>query len=266
VLCPLSAKVQTPANFHILSYNISGYSHYKKPKEYSALEKFLSDSKAEVICLQEFFPPEYKNKSKRQLRNFKKTAFLEEYPFQFVSAFPPLIGVATFSKFPIIAKGILFEGKNTHNRGIFTDIVIGKDTLRIINVHLESNQLNWFELFTSEHNFVKALHIIKKKQPIRSKQTILLKRFIKESPYKSIITGDFNEFPLSYTYFAFKRFLKNGFEEKGRGLGVSFRPGKSFLRIDHQFFSKGIEINSYKTISDAPYSDHVPIEGGYSIY
>ena len=44
-------------------------------------------------------------------------------------------GLAIFSKFPIVTSGIVWQEPGIHHAGIFTDIKIREDTIRVYNVH-----------------------------------------------------------------------------------------------------------------------------------
>ena len=56
---------------------------------------------------------------------------------------------------------------------------------------------------------------------IQQKQVELIKKSIKKSPYKVILSGDFNNTAFSYIYKELSRDLNDSFKEKGNGFGLS---------------------------------------------
>src|SRR5690606_25860510 len=47
-------------------------------------------------------------------------------------------GLAIFSKYPIVNKGSIKFGALTQNHGMFADLKMGEDTVRVYNFHLQS--------------------------------------------------------------------------------------------------------------------------------
>jgi endonuclease/exonuclease/phosphatase family metal-dependent hydrolase len=174
-----------------------------------------------------------------------------------------MLGVATFSKHPIINSGVIFWGQKKHNKGVYADIKIGKDTLRVVNVHLESNLQPWSSI--KGKNIVVALKVFVRNQQTRSIQAELVAQFVENSNLPTIVTGDFNETQFSYAYFRLRGLLKNTFEEKGKGLGATFRPKTVYLRIDHQFYSPDLQLESFEVLPDLELSDHAPLISRYSV-
>ena len=119
-------------------------------------------------------------------------------------------GIATFSSYPVIGKGIIhFE--NSYNASINTDVKINGDTLRIFNNHLQSvhlraknySFLDSLRLRYNEQQMEEILdisHRLKDAFVKRSKQADLISGKIAESPYPVIVCGDFNDTPVSYSY------------------------------------------------------------------
>jgi endonuclease/exonuclease/phosphatase (EEP) superfamily protein YafD len=73
-----------------------------------------------------------------------------------------------------------------------------------------------------------------------------------------VLTGDFNDTPISYTYNRLTRILKDSFDEAGSGIGSTYRGPLFGLRIDYVMHSSELKARSYKT-SEAGYSDHRPV-------
>lgn len=226
---------------------------------------------ADIKCVQELFNVDYITQF-RMIQKFRKT-----HPYYtYVHSTPGndkgqgSIGLAIFSKYPIIRKEEKHWAIN-HNGLLSADIVIGKDTIRIINAQLRSMGVRVNRVLDAGEDKEKAkkeaktiYHQLKEGFSDRIIQMIELESWIKSSPYPIILAGDFNEVPYGYAYGRTRKYLKNAFEEKGRGFGFTYHRSPGFLRIDNQFFDdRYFEIKRFKTFSEVPYSDHYPIWGEY---
>lgn len=226
---------------------------------------------ADIKCVQELYNADYIP----QYRMIKKFRDTHKY-YTYVHSTPGndkgqgSIGLAIFSKYPIIRKEEKHWAIN-HNGLLSADIVIGKDTIRVINVQLRSMGVRVNKVLDAGEDKEKAkkeaktiYHQLKEGFSDRIIQMIELETWIKASPYPIILAGDFNEVPYGYAYGRARKYLKNAFEEKGRGFGFTYHHSPGFLRIDNQFFDdRYFEIKRFKTFSDLPYSDHYPIWGEY---
>ena len=81
---------------------------------------------------------------------------------------------------------------------------------------------------------------------------------INTSQYPTIICGDFNDTPMSYTYYSLAKKHKDTFREAGSGFGASFVPLWPLLRIDYILFPQEYECIKHTT-HKIKYSDHYPI-------
>lgn len=248
----INETLDPKCDFTVLSYNVSGYNIARELGFKENLARVISRKNTDFVCLQEFFPE-------------KGGPFLETlYPYQVVSAKKNVVGVTIFSKYPIIHSGLVFEGRSDFNKGIFADVLVKGQLLRIVSVHFESNNLKKGNPFFPLKKVLRNAYWLKETSEIRSTQVSKLIAFIDSTSFPLIVAGDFNETPYSYVYQNMKKKLNNAFEEKGNGFGFTFLPNKAFLRIDHQFFEpRKLLINNFKTFDTINISDHVPILGCY---
>ncbi len=185
------------------------------------------------------------------------------------------IGLALFSQFPIIKEysRIWDRGNQPNINGyVCADIVIGSDTIRVLNVHLWSmgvrteNALDAFihaDLSEFVYEIFDTISRLKLGFEKRKEQIEEVESFVAGSRYPVIICGDFNEIPFGYSYGKLKLNFRNAFEEAGEGLGFTLNRHPYFVRIDQQFFSSDWYIKSFKTMSDITFSDHFPVIGEY---
>ncbi|VBB48268.1 Endonuclease/exonuclease/phosphatase [uncultured Paludibacter sp.] len=256
----------------ILSYNTMATAKMKKHngEKINPVIKYILDSDADIVCLQEFAVSE--NESQFNEEDFQK--YFSKYPYQHrknkLNRWNMHQGIITLSKYPIINKqDIPYDAK--FNLSIYSDIVIGKDTVRVINNHLESNRITARDMqqtaelredFNSD-KFADITKYLSEKLSLASKVRALqadkIARIRKETPYKLIICGDFNDVPSSYAYTKVKGNLNDAFCETETGLGWTFNRSFFRFRIDYIFYDNSFASVNYKR-GNLRASDHYPIQ------
>ncbi len=273
-------EVKTSENlaFKVLSYNTQLFAAHdyfskgSKEKPRQALE-WIKESRADILCLQEFYNQDGNNdfNAISQLAVEGYNSYMTPL-FRLNHNWQGFYGVAIFSKFPILySKEIVFS-RNNLNKGVYADLLIGSDTVRVFNIHLQSMSIqpdslgdkkNLSDLKADSKDTFKRL---KRGFVSRSKQIALVDWYVRNSPYPVIVCGDFNDIPYSYTYQRLRKRLNNAFEEAGNGFGFTLKSSKLFfLRIDNQFYDKRLNVRSFQTHREVPYSDHFPISAVYSV-
>ncbi len=254
--------------FSVLSYNVRVFNSYadleaEKPNSAAHIRAWVAKNEATIQCLQEFY--HVKDSPAQDMIQ----ALATKRGYYFHAGLPHLLdtptgyfGLIILSKYPIIKRGELpFELRNSnYQAGIWADVLRGKDTIRIVNVHLESivlhGEQSWSAIAASlSYSFSK-----------RATQIKQLTDFVKKTRHKIILVGDFNDLPYSYTYQALKRQLYNAFEVCGAGFGFTHQGvGKfpNWLRIDNQFYGNGLTCLAYQTVHQQQDSDHLPIIAVY---
>lgn len=251
-----SNNTQHKSGVSLISYNVKSFSKSSKNKKENIFS-FLKEQDADIICFQEYNNRLYKKAGQKLLKR--------KYPYSQINK--KKRETAIFSKYPIIyKKDISFDMKH-HCSGILSDVVVDKDTVRILNVHLQSNSIsvsNQTELerivSNEKHNYKVLKHISSKiyhASKKRLQQVQILRELIAASPYKVILCGDFNDTPLSYAYELISKDLSDSFAKKGYGSGATYQRGIIDVRIDYVF-------SKFKTLDfqvlTVPYSDHFPIK------
>lgn len=257
--------------FSVLSYNVSefGREPYRQgrvPDKATLLTEWVLKHPAGIKCFQEFYADDqnsvYRMVDRLEQAGYPYHAFLK--PKQSGS-----IGVATFSRYPI-----LNEGKyafSSFNGMLWADIKVNNDTIRVINVHLQSMGIRVRRVLTKkEMADVKAetrtvLGALKVGFTARQHEVRLVEEQIAQSPYPVIVTGDFNDTPYSVVYERLRRQLPNAFEDAGHGFGFTLNRAPKTIRIDNQFYDPRLQVLDFETHRDLPYSDHYPVEGQYVV-
>jgi endonuclease/exonuclease/phosphatase family metal-dependent hydrolase len=270
-----AAEPSPEHTFKVLSYNARMFNLYEDKKKFRSNEiiSWVVDNDADIKCIQEF----YNKDNSKTFNTITKLSGKTDYRYYMTPLFEGLsnkrgfLGVAIFSRHPIVGYGDIDFGKRNLNKGVYADIKINTDTVRIFNVHLHSMSIRTDSLFTIDdyanfkENYLDAIRRLKRGFITRDKQISVLEQHIKASPHKVIVCGDFNDVPYSYTYQKMKGMLNNAFEEAGRGFGFTYNGKIFFLRIDNQFVDERLQVMNFRTHRNIPYSDHFPITATYSL-
>lgn len=256
--------------FKVVSYNVRLFNYFENKNNTSSETRvlsFLKTQQPDILCLQEFFilgDPDQKDQTVKNALSGKYYSHMKVIG----NGRNRYYGIATYSKFPIIRKGeIIHPGSSSLS--IFSDIVIKKDTFRIFNNHLQSFRLksmerSFFEEMTTpyENETIGEIRNIsvslRKGFVLRALQAQAVKVMIDLSPYPVIVTGDFNDTPVSYTYRKIRKGLNDSFVTSGYGAGFTYRGNYPPNRIDYILYDNALESRHFD-ITKVKYSDHYPI-------
>ena len=269
----INFKNNEKGRFSVLSSNVrifNVYSHLRDPDFSSSKEmiRWIKNNKADILCLQEF----YSNNSKElNSLNIIGSKYRYRYFVPFITIGNAKWGMVIFSKFPIVGRGDIKFREKSNNQILFCDIKIGRDTIRVYNIHLQSMSIDEGDIVNSKFDdeskdkLINVLLRYKNGSIQRSRQIKKLVQHIQSCPYKTIVCGDLNELPYGYAYEQLSDLLDNSFQKAGTGFGFTYNGKLSFLRIDNQFADKKLEVNSFKVHNEIKYSDHYPVSASYSI-
>lgn len=247
------------------SFDFKKYSHNDTASGYG----YILAQNADIVFLQEFATS---NKSKHITNEDIKTIF-KDYKYQYIwfqkNTASLQSGMAIFSKFPI-EKAQNIDIHSKYNSAVFADIKINDSIYRFINLHLESNKITAVDNARLEDvidnpggkNVPETTKFLTQKlseaAKIRAKQADIIAELIKKTPYKSIVCGDFNDVPLSYTYSTVKDGLNDAFVKSGKGLGLTYDRGFYKFRIDYILYNKNLKTSDLQ-VDKQKYSDHYPV-------
>ncbi|MFN8134538.1 MAG: endonuclease/exonuclease/phosphatase family protein [Bacteroidales bacterium] len=266
----------------VMTYNVRLFDLYNWRSESSkstrsAIFDLVKSESADILCLQEYYSGAGKH------ADFADSISLKAgYKYRNIELINKdnvglPYGLAIFSKYPIVGTKKLVFPNSKVNFCQSCDVKIGKDTIRVLNLHLESikfgkEDYNFVsEITTTPSNndkFKKGSWAILSKMKFayikRASQIEKVAEYIKTSPYPVIFCGDFNDTPVSYSYRQINNELDDAFVNAGLGLGQTHTNMIPLLRIDYIFHSKRMKCIEYKTI-EKDYSDHFPVYARFSM-
>ena len=96
----------------------------------------------------------------------------------------------------------------------------------------------------------------------RAPQADAVATFVKKHLDKNIpviLCGDFNDNPISYSYYTISKVLNDSYKSSGNGIGWTYNENRMYFRIDHIFASNEFEPYGAKVDKSIKNSDHYPI-------
>ena len=261
-----SEKIQNIGNAHnikLITYNVGRFSARKedgKTREGISNEifTFLKKENPDIVCLQEVWV-----KDMRTVKAyFSKMMPGYQYRYCLSHGANGNFGNVTFSRFPIIDSGKLTFDKSA-NMAIYTDIESDSGLFRVYNCHFESYNISLPHLVkslgTDHHKVLKETgDKLEASITRRPEQVNKVLNNINSSQKTSIVCGDFNDTPMSYTYNQLMKGRKDSFVEAGDGFGATYDYMWPALRIDYALFPEEYNVFSHY-ICKVGYSDHYPV-------
>jgi len=278
LVCSPQIRTYIPFNFatetvpegsiKILSYNVMSFNHLEKTKGKNPILSYLAGSGADILCLQEYST----SGDRKYLTDQDVKKALKAYPYQSIHRQRKGdVKLACFSKFPILSAEVI-EYKSDYNGSMKYTLKVNKDTLTLINNHLESNKLTKedreiYEDMLKDPNrknvktgFRQLVRKLAEASAIRASQVDSVAKAVAESRRPTaIVCGDFNDCPISYTHRILTEELDDAFTRSGNGLGISYHLNKFYFRIDNILISHNLKAFNCTVDRSVKASDHYPV-------
>jgi endonuclease/exonuclease/phosphatase family metal-dependent hydrolase len=274
---------QSPGALRILQWNVTRWdemsNRHKEGKSYRLkMFDYIKKQDADVLCFQEFFEsktPDFPSSNVPYITN------ILNYPYHYFVVDldwwqgKMQHGMAIFSRYPIVDSSRVhyastYKGKKGESL-IRVTLNVNGQKINVFTTHLQS-----FQFKGEDYNNIEVLKrpegnkgkLVQASKGIMYKfrgayfarhvQADFVRKQLDSSAYPTIITGDFNDVPNSYTYFTVKGNYQDAFIKKGFGLGRTFYFISPTLRIDYILAAKEFKVLQYKR-DLVPYSDHYPL-------
>lgn len=255
------------SHLRLLNWNIRSLEGLSNKADIKKIDRatipsVIIDQNADVVCLQEF------NTSSKQdnLQPFKKQFPYHYFSRDFTRSTPAAYqaGSLILSKYPIVDSGkIKYPGSKSESL-IYADINKGGKLIRVFTTHMQSFRFNkddyeGMEKIKNNEETSASKTIAQKMKlafTIRGEQAQIVRQALDRSPHPSVITGDFNDVPNSYTYFHIRGDWQDVFLETALGIGRTYLALAPTLRIDYILPDNHFQIHQFDMI-DEGLSDHL---------
>ena len=252
----------------VVSYNVKNFSGLPEDDALASqrIASYLLESGADIVCLQEAVDNGGRVTAKLDSAfAYTDTTYIGDYTRK-----NNALGICT--RFPILRKErIAYDSQNNGSVAYF--LKVGRDTLLVVNNHFESSHLapderqRYKEILKGEMDgdtvraesrkiFRKLAESARK----RSHQADAVSRYLQaHAGMPTILCGDFNDTPISYTRRTLAKLLTDCYTATGNGIGLSYNQKGFYVRIDNIMCSGHFKPFGCKVDSKIAASDHYPI-------
>lgn len=242
----------------VVSYNVGLFAHGPEGIGRLALAdsvaRYVNGLDADIICFQEFYlPPDVSIDAwlGRHFPGYKAYYYMRtEKNWR--------SGNVILTRNGASAKGkVVFE--KSSNMALWADVQLDAATmLRIYNCHFESYNISLPALVQRKSAVEETERKLRHSITERPRQVAKVMAGIDQAPVHSIVVGDFNDTPLSYTYFRLLRGRKDSFMRAGKGFGATYSALWPLLRLDYILYPGELRATSHR-IEKVKFSDHYPV-------
>lgn len=253
-------KTLSGDHIKVMTYNLGRYCAASDKRNQndaiSGVRTFIAAENPDIVCLQEFSADDTE-KIKQYLPSYPYVAY---YFFKGNRYF----GNLTLSRYPIAETEVIKFQKST-NLAIASDIKIGERMVKIYNCHLESYSISltsFVKRIFNKDEFQEEMALVHERLRAanlkRSEQVRAVLDSEESSCCPTIVCGDFNDTPLSYTYHKLTSSKKDSFVDAGSGFSSTYSGLWPLLTIDYILIPGEYEADNH-TVLRVPYSDHYPV-------
>jgi endonuclease/exonuclease/phosphatase family metal-dependent hydrolase len=275
---PATIAQSASKGFSVMSYNVRLLNLYgwsgKKDTRGDMIRYFQKENPS-ILCLQEFYSNNAKSVNESKGMN-NRDAIKEACGYEYMAECNMYVtnrgkwGSILFSHYPILTAEnieINIQGNNLIQKA---EIQVADDTISVYNIHLTSNRFSEKEtglVFKnklpefSNTNYQITKSILQKlmdNSVDRGLEADIISAALRQDKNPTIVCGDLNDLPSSYSYFKIRENWKDAFLEKGFGFGSTFRSPLPILRIDYLLYTPSLQLLSLQQ-PNLPYSDHNPL-------
>lgn len=254
-----------PEDVKVITYNVGRFRAGSNADACrDSIFSFIRGQKADIVCLQEVSVDKTTSVADLFAKSFKGYN-VEYYVYTQKSG---SYGNVTLSRFPLKDKGkIIFEG--SANMALYGDYDIHGRTVRVYNCHFQSYNISLAGIGAALKSNAKETvrdteDKMKSSLRARPKQVDAVIKDIESCKLDTFVAGDFNDTPMSYTYWKLSRGRRDSFKDAGKGFGATYSMLQPLLRIDYILSPKDVRATSHKIVK-LKYSDHYPVVATFAM-
>lgn len=243
----------------VLTYNVRRFQPYRSDIvemiEPAVWSESLKRHRPDILCVQEYD----RSLSLEPAALCRKEGLIHQFRLKGEE-----LGI--FSRYPIVnATSRMFNNVYGYQ---YADILIEGKTIRVYNVHLQSNAITGIAARVAETGSLREkrtwrdirgmLGRYRRAARVREEQAAEIAEQLRTSPYPVLLCGDLNDVPQSFVYNRISATLQDAFQEAGLGLGITYAGPIPGLRIDVILTDPSLEVQRCQ-IGETEFSDHRPI-------
>ena len=265
IYMPLNLRQELPEGcLKVISYNVCTYGgNYKYHDAFERIIDYFEQQQPDIICIQEDVDT---------WRKYVFQKYEKNYPYNDTTHFRSSNGVGIHTRYPILRKERIPYPSEV-NGSVAYYLQRGNDTLLVINNHFEGTHLSNEdrELYkdilrgdmkadTARAESMYLIEKLGKRSAKRAVEVEAVREYIDQhKEYPTIVCGDFNDTPISYTHRTIAKGLTDCYAASGRGIGLSYNQKGFWVRIDHLFCSSHFTPYNCQIDSEIDFSDHYPL-------
>lgn len=262
-------------DLRIVTYNVANF-ELRDDDGIPGAIRLLLDSDADIICLQESASPE-------TIRGYGSVGerLLTTHPHRLYHADDRLL---LLSRYPILADDVIDYKSYANGSAWYLLRLPDERTLLLVNNHMESYSLHSDEKETFrsylttpsslEETKSRLLTIKRRLGPsmnIRADASHAVRQTVSDlrqqyHPDYTVVGGDLNDTPKSYTYTLIRDDRHDAFVDAGQGIGISFNEPLYSFRIDHLFYEGSLDAVTARIPRHRESSDHNPLIVDFALH
>lgn len=266
---PLNYPEDAPkGSIKVLSYNTFCFSTWKDASEPCELVDYILGQDADIVCLQE---AETDTRKRAIIDSLMATKYA--YNGRVAVEKTGADEINLYSKMPILDKEQISKSDETYNAVAYKLKTGAKDTTLVVVCHFETTGLSPedrtifksmvkgdLENTSAEKVSQRLWRKLGDASAKRAPQADAVAEYLAANRGKSIIlTGDFNDSPISYTHRRIASELTDCYVASANGPGISYHYNCFYVRIDNIMCSSQWQPYACHVDRSISASDHYPI-------
>ncbi len=263
-------QTMTVMSYNMLGFNGPGPKDDKNSVALGQIVAYLRQQQPDLLCAQECMD------GWRGAKQRLDSIFAHSDTLTLVKDAKRYNAIGIFTRYPILGRERI-QYRSFANGSVAWTLLRGRDTLLVVNNHLETTHLNK-SLRNTYHNMLhgdepadtmrlQTRHIagvLAGSAIIRVQQARAVAHYTdsvrqRHPSWLLVVCGDFNDSPISYTHRVMASGLTDCFQAAGNGTGWSMQAKAFPVRIDNVICSDRLSPVSCKIDRSITASDHYPI-------
>lgn len=269
--CPVNigSSLSDVHDLRVMTYNVMEFRGRDTVNNRVLAVDMIRAYRPDLVCLQEGRLSEDEKENLRLL----KRLLGEEYPHIHSVA---QRGLVVLSKYPIVHDESISYDSYRNGSHIYLLKLPNDRKVLLVNNHMESYSLGGGEkkrfkdyIRTPSIKDLPAqfMEVKRRLGPMLNQRSGAARKVKKDTdraeseyhPSATIVLGDLNDTPMSYTYSQLRSGRRDAYMDTGLGIGVSYNEPPLAFRIDHMFYSGRLKAVGSKIPKARSYSDHNPL-------